>query len=256
MDTEGSARGGIQVLTRSADILRALQGNPGGLTQVEIGEHVGLPRSTVSRLLAALEDLGYVTSRGPRGLYRLGPEIIAMSTSARRGVLAGIRPYLESLSRELNETVDLSLLDGTRAVFLDQVVSAQRLRAVSAVGDSFPLHAFAGGKAILASMTPTELDALLPERLERLTPNTITSRRALRKELDVVRRTGIAYDREEHSLGICAVGAVIPSIYGDIVAVSVPTPTHRFVGEEERLTTALHQFVDEVTDWVGSLPAV
>ena len=103
MAADSDPRSGIQVLNRTADILRSLQGHPGGLSQSDIGERVGLPRSTVSRLLLALEDIGYVTSLGPRGPYRLGPDIIAMSMSARRSVLAELRPFLEGLSRGVNE---------------------------------------------------------------------------------------------------------------------------------------------------------
>ncbi len=248
MSIPADSRSGIQVLTRTADILRSLQGHPGGLTQIEIGERVDLPRSTVSRLLLALEELGYVTAVGPRGPYRLGPEIIAMSLSARRSVLAELRPFLETLSREVNETVDLSLLEADRAVFLDQVVADHRLRAVSAVGQAFPLHACANGKAMLAAMDRVDLDRLLAGPLERFTPHTITSVRALRTEIATISETGVAYDREEQSEGICAVGAVLTSVHGEIVAVSIPVPTPRFEGREDALASALLSCVASVRE--------
>jgi DNA-binding IclR family transcriptional regulator len=255
MEPTNRERSSIQVLSRTADILSSLQGQPGGLSQTEIGEKVNLPRSTVSRLLLALEELGYVSALGPRGPYRLGPEIIAMSMSARRSVLNELRPFLESLSRQVNETVDLSILENGRAVFLDQVVSDHRLRAVSAVGDAFPLHACANGKAMLASMDPASLDIALSSPLEKFTDHTITSVRNLRREITEINRNGVAIDREEHSLGICAVGAVLPSIYGDVLAVSIPVPTQRFTGEEERLGAALIECVKQATAWAGALPA-
>jgi DNA-binding IclR family transcriptional regulator len=255
MEPTTRERSSIQVLSRAADILKSLQGQPGGLSQTEIGERVDLPRSTVSRLLMALEELGYVSALGPRGPYRLGPEIIAMSMSARRNVLNELRPFLESLSRQVNETVDLSILENGRAVFLDQVVSDHRLRAVSAVGDSFPLHACANGKAMLASMDAASLDVALGGTLEKFTDNTITSVRTMRRELAEIARHGLAFDHEEHSPGICAVGAVLPSIYGDVLAVSIPVPTQRFTGEEERLGSALIECVKEATAWAGALPA-
>lgn len=208
----------------------------------------------MSRLLLALEDLGYVAALGPRGPYRLGPGIIALSSSARRGVLSELRPFLEALSHEVNETVDLSMVDGDRAVFLEQVVSDHRLRAVSAVGDSFPLHACANGKAMLAGMDAPDVDRVLSVGLERLTPNTLTSTRALRSELAAIRRSGVAIDREEHSLGICAVGALLPRVYGDVVALSIPTPTPRFEGNEARLTEALLDCVSRVRRWAQALP--
>lgn len=237
-----SVDGGIQVIARAAEMLRLLQAHPGGLSQAEIGDRLGMARSTVSRILGALEAEGLVASRGGRGGYRLGPEIARMAGTVRLGVVMDVHPFMEELSRELGETVDLSILDGDRATFVDQVVSPHRLRAISAVGESFPLHCCANGKALLAGL-PAEH---LPSRLVRLTPNTITSPAALRKELDRVRADGVAYDREEQTEGICAVGAALTGLAGHTVAVSVPVPAQRFYGRESELAAALLAWVERV----------
>ena len=132
---ETGGHSGIQVLTRAVDILRQLHGHPGGLSQSEIGERLGLARSTVSRLLMALDSEGLVMSLGPRGRYRLGPELIRLAASARRTAWLDLHPLLVEFSFEIGETVDLSVLEGDRAIFVDQVVADNRLRAVSAVGE-------------------------------------------------------------------------------------------------------------------------
>jgi DNA-binding IclR family transcriptional regulator len=157
----------------------------------------------------------------------------------RREVLGQAHPFLGELSRELGETVDLSILDGDRVTFLDQVVAPQRLRAVSAVGESFPLHCCAPGKAVLAVLPPPRLAAAMPARLTAMTSHTITSRAALRLELGQVRVDGVAYDREEHTDGVCAVGAVIDPADHDPLAVSIPMPVQRFHGREAELAAAL-----------------
>ncbi|CPR07473.1 transcriptional regulator [Mycobacterium bohemicum DSM 44277] len=244
------ARGGIQVIARAAEILRLLQAHPGGLSQAEIGERTGMARSTVSRILGALDDEGLVASRGARGPYRLGPEIARMAATVRLGVVIDVHPFMEELSRELEETVDLSVLDGDRVTFVDQVVSPHRLRAISAVGESFPLHCCANGKALLASLSPEQQAKALPSRLARLTPNTITTPAALRKELDRVRAEGIAYDREEQTEGICAVSAVLP-VGDQIVAVSVPVPAQRFYRREAELAEALLAWVEKTRTSLG-----
>ena len=87
------------------------------------------------------------------------------------------------------------------------------------MGESFPLHCTANGKAFLAGMPPQDLARALAGRLAALTPHTITDPVALGRELDRVRDDGIAYDREEHAEGICALGIVLPGL---AVAVSVP----------------------------------
>lgn len=249
---EGDARsGGIQVIARAADILRLLQAHPGGISQAEIGERLGMARSTVSRILNALEDEGLVASRGARGPYRLGPEMARMAESARLGVIMDVHPFMEELSRELGETVDLSILDGDRATFVDQVVSPHRLRAISAVGESFPLHCCANGKALLASLTPAQQAQVLPSRLVGLTANTITTPAALRHDLERVRAEGVAYDREEQSEGICAVGVALSGVTDQRVAVSVPVPAQRFYGREAELARTLLTWAEKVNAWYG-----
>lgn len=240
--------GGVQVIARAAEILRLLQAHPGGLSQAEIGERLGMARSTVSRILGALDDEGLVAARGARGPYRLGPEIARMAATVRLGVVMDVHPFMEELSRELEETVDLSILDRDRATFVDQVVSPHRLRAISAVGESFPLHCCANGKALLASLPPEQQAQALPSRLARLTENTITTPAALRKELDRVRADGVAYDREEQTEGVCAVGAVLP-VGEQVVAVSVPVPAQRFYRRESEIAQALLAWVRKLEAW-------
>lgn len=247
------SKSGIQVLARAADILRLLHGHPEGLSQTQIGAKVDLARSTVSRLLVALEAEGLVVSMGPRGRYRLGPELVRLASSARRNAWLDLHPLLVEFSYEIGETVDLSVLEGDRAVFVDQVVADNRLRAVSAVGDSFPLHASANGKAMLAAMPEPDLRRVLNSRLEEFTKNTLTTPTAIRAEIDRIRAgDGIAYDREEQSFGVCAVGAVIGTVDHDLLALSVPIPKQRFTGREDELRAAVLGFVNRVDEWIAS----
>jgi DNA-binding IclR family transcriptional regulator len=240
---------GIQVIARAAEMMRVLQSHPGGLSQAELGERLGMARSTVSRILNALEDEGLVASRGARGPYRLGPEIARMASGVRLSVVTDMHPFLSELSREMDETVDLSILDGDRASFIDQVVPSRRLRAVSAVGESFPLYCCANGKALLASLPAEQQARALPIRLVPLTEHTITSAVALRNELAQVARDGVAFDREEQTDGICAVGVALPGVAEQLVAVSLPVPAQRFLGREEELAQALLAWVQKVNAW-------
>ena len=131
------------------------------------------------------------------------------------------------------------MLDGAGVRFIDQLAAPHRLRAVSAVGSTFPLHCTANGKALLAALGDEQLRDLLPARLERFTPATITARDDLRAELAEIRSSGVAYDREEHTEGICAVAAVVRDAGGPVAAISVPVPTQRFAGQEARYAAAV-----------------
>jgi DNA-binding IclR family transcriptional regulator len=249
-----SRRSGIQVVARVADVLRALAAAPDGLSLSELALSVEMPKSTVHRLISALESEEFVAPASS-GRLRLGRGIARLGAATRDSLRDQIRPFLLRLHEQLEETVDLSVPDGACARFVDQISAPHRLRAVSAVGAAFPLHCTANGKALLAAMPKDELIAAVPARLPALTPETITSRKELWEVLDRVRADGVAYDREEHTLGICAVGAVVRDPYRVVAAISVPVPAQRFAGNEAELARALLDVCGECSRQLGDLSA-
>lgn len=243
----------VQVISRAADILNAIGDHPGGLSLAQIAGHSKLSRSTVHRIVVALCRTEFV--RATDSGYKLGPALLRLADASRSNFEESIRPYIVDLSHSLRETVDLSILTGSTVTFVDQVIAPRRLRAVSGTGLSFPLHCTAPGKAILASLGEEATARILPERLERFTPETLTDREALELELKDVRRTGVAFDREEHTPGICAVGVSLQAPDGSWYAISVPLPAQRFYGQEARLVEALTdaaQRIDNEQDRSGS----
>lgn len=231
-------RSRIKVIARAAAVLRALAAFPKGATLSEIATEVGLPRSTAHRILAALgaEDLVTISQHGR---LKLGPGLIRLAAAEHLDVRTEVRPHLEALSTQLGETVDLAVLKGDSVLFLDQVSAPQRLLAVSSTGSVFPAHCTANGKALLAELPLSTVQQLLPSRLPARTPNTIRSRAKLEQELRDVRRNGFAVDREEHTVGICAVGISIRDAFGTEMAITVPLPTQRFKGRENEIPEAL-----------------
>ena len=241
----GAARQpGVQAIARAAAILRALESAPRGLGISELAAVTELPKSTVHRLVAALAE-EQLAGQDAEGRVRLGGAIARLGAASREALGERLRPVLVDLRRQLDETVDLAVLDGAAVRFVDQVPAPRRLRAMSSVGELFPLHCTANGKALLATMPAEQVEALLPARLERFTPRTIGSRAQLLDELPQVRETGVALDREEHTEGICAVGAAVGEGSGALAAISVPVPAPRFYGREEELATAVRAAAGE-----------
>jgi DNA-binding IclR family transcriptional regulator len=238
--------GGVQVIRRAASILRALKDEQDGLSLSQIATRVGLARSTVHRLITALETERFVVAASPSGRFRLGPGLASLALSARRDLALDIHPFLVRLSKETNETVDLAVLEHDHVLFIDQVVRLRRLRAVSSVGAIFPAHCTANGKALLAQLPLEQLLRLLPERLERLTPSTISERSQLIEELEQIRKDGVGYDREEHTIGICAVGTTVVDGEDRLAAVTIVLPARRFYGNEQHLAGALLRTCDKI----------
>ncbi len=229
----------MQVISRAAALLRELAQAPRGRSLAELASEVDLPRSTVHRLVKALELEGFVAPVSATAGFRLGAGLLRLANTSRDWLVAHLHQELMALSERLRETVDLAVLSGDRVLFIDQVVRPQRLQTVSAVGVSFPLHSTANGKALLATLDDGEIRKLLPPRLPRLTCHTVTSIDALLAELEDVRATRLAWDREENDIGICAVGTAIETPVGILVAVTVPVPNSRFADREAPLAKAL-----------------
>lgn len=242
----------MQVVHRVARILQALKGQRDGLTLSQIATRVELPRSTVHRLVTALEAEGLVASASVNGGYRLGPVLAGLALVSEQDLALVAHPYLVELSREVDETVDLAVLHHDHVLFVDHIDAPRRLRAVSAVGALFPAYCTANGKALLSTLPDDEVVSLLPRRLEPLTRSTITDHAALLEELAEVRRTGVAYDREEHTVGISAVGATIADAAGRIAAISIPVPAQRFAGNEGTLSERLVAACAAITAALGS----
>jgi len=229
----------VQVIARASTILRALEEENAGLSLGQIAQRVNLARSTVQRIVAALECEKLVIAATPNGRVRLGPAILRLAASVRSDFLALARPFLERLSDELHETVDLAMVRKDHLIFIDQVTGAQRLRAVSAVGETFPLHCTANGKAYLAQLSDAAVEKLIGRSYAARTPKTLTRLDALIADLNTVRDAGAAFDREEHTLGICAVGVALQDPLGNPVAISVPVPSQRFVDRQALIAERL-----------------
>jgi len=229
----------VQVIARAAAILRALEKEAAGLSLGQIAQRVNLARSTVQRIVAALEAEKFVIAASPNGRVRLGPALLRLASSVHMDFVALARPFLLKLSNELHETVDLAIIKKDKLIFVDQVVGSQRLRAVSAVGETFPLYCTANGKAYLAQLDDQAIEQLIGRSYEARTPKTLTTLEALLADLRDVRKTGVGLDREEHSLGICAAGVVLRDLLGNHVAISVPVPTLRFQAHQDMIVRRL-----------------
>ena len=177
--------------------------------------------------MGALTLEGFVSPERANGGFRLGPGIQSLANSSRFGLADRLRQAMRTISNETGETVDLAILRGGRMLFVDQVVGTHRLRAVSSIGETFPLTDTANGKAALACLERQEAANLISAELGN--PESSSSRMTeIREDIDKVRSRGLAFDENEHTEGICAVGFALPDRNGDILALSVPVPHNRY----------------------------
>ncbi len=239
-----NSRSGIQVIARAAAILRVLKKAQTGLSLGQIAEQVGLPRSTVQRITSALVEENLVISAPQgRGLI-LGPEFSSLAGSAQYNIVEHCRLLLTELTQKTGETTDLAVMRGIGMVFLDQVPGTHRLTTVSQVGEVFPLTTTANGKACLAAFPNDEALKLAQNEWDRNGVTVEVSR--FLSELADVRETGLAYDLDEHSGGVSAIGFAFRDWVGDLHAISVPVPSSRFEKQRDLIERALRETADHI----------
>ena len=213
----------VQSLDRALSILDVLRLSDGDLALGDVAARTGLPKSTTHRLLSTLERRLLVSRDPVAGTYRL-----ATKTFAPVGAGPGARGILEELASRCGETANLGALIGGEVLYVDRAESPHALRWQLGVGSRVPAYCSGMGKTILAFLPPGEAARRLPRRLEPLTPDTITDRAALLKNLALTRRRGFAMDNEEFMQGVRCVAVPVRGPAGDVGhAISLAGPAFR-----------------------------
>lgn len=224
----------VQSIERAFAVLRSLTGGPAGVT--ELADRVELPKSTVSRLLSTLEELGAVEQIEAGGNYRIGAAMLDLASAAQpgRSLVAAAHPQLAELARATGEATGLSVADGNEMLYLDQVNPDTELQVRDWTGTRIPMHAVPSGQVMLAEAPASRVDAYTQAPMASFTSHTIVEPGALRARLDQVRRTGYAWAIDEFSTGLSSVAAPIRDASGTAIAsVHVYGPTYRFPGDRD-----------------------
>lgn len=245
----GEGRSGIQVIARAAAILRALMESQSGMSLGQIAGAVKLPRSTVQRIVAALQTERMVIADASGGALRLGPELNALAEATQYNIVESCRLLLMELTQDTGETTDLSVLRGSAMIFLDQVPGTHRLRAVSSVGESFPLTTTACGRACLAKLPSDQASGLVTAEWSRWGADGDVAQ--FMASLEMIREIGLAYDLDEHTEGISAVGFAFADWSGDLHSISVPIPTTRFSDKRDKVEKAIRNTEKHVRKMVN-----
>lgn len=217
---------GVQSIERAFALLRALAARPSGIT--DLAARVDLPKSTVARLLQALETEGAV-ERDDDSNYRLGrahDELFGNRT--QQTLIASARPFLLGLGAEIQEASGLEVYDQGWVHFIDQVTADTDVQVRDWTGESGRAHALPTGILFLAHLGESEVEAYLSEPLAALTQNTLTDPDELRDRLVQARSAGYVWGFEEFSIGINSVAAPVLGPDGIVACLQVHGPTFRF----------------------------
>lgn len=211
-------------------LLRQLGRHPHGITVTELAQAVGMSRPTAFRLLLSLEQAGFVDRIDNR--YMLGWEVARLGRLAdpHTGLAARVQPILDVLAAKLNETIDFAVVKGELEYDLIAEASGSHMLNVSQqyIGQQYPLHASATGKLLLAELTDEKIKAILPEKLQTFTRQSIQTRAELILDLHEVRQQGYSTLDNELEDGLFAVGCPVRDVTGELIGVLTANgPTQR-----------------------------
>ena len=187
---------------------------------------LSVPRSTVYRILNTLHAHNMVQRRLD-GTYVLGPRLLSLASKVRSeatfDLVALAQPIMKRLADATGEANKISVLDNQAVVVVASFAGQGQYTLNPAVGQSFPLHAGAASKVLLAHMEPAALEKFLTSPLTKYTPRTIVDPARLSSELTRIRKQGWASDRGEHGGSVGAVAAPVTTPSGQVIAaLSIP----------------------------------
>lgn len=220
---------GVQSIERAFTLMRALAIGPAGVT--ELAERADLPKSTVARILGALEREHAVEQDEAGGEYRLGQSLADLAGAAAPGhnLIAAARPHLWDLTEATGETSGLSVLDRGEVLYLDHYESDEEVQVRNWTGERVSPHLVPSGLVMLAAKPESYVDKLLAKPLEATTEDSVVDPDTVRKRLADCGDRGYAWVFAEFDVSINSVASAIVGDSGQTVAaLHVHGPAYRF----------------------------
>ena len=247
-ESDDRQQGGIQVIARMSSIMRALSSHcqNGGMSLAAIANEVGLPRSTVQRIITALVAENIVEPAGAKG-FRIGPALGQMIYQTHSDIVPVLKPYAEQLSIRLQETVCLARMQMQKLHMVDAIVGEQVLRVVPQLGITPPLQLTSAGKVLLARMD----DASVLEWAQQTSAQQPIATQELLREIAQVREQGYAMDIDNVIPGVSGI-AVSIGTYRGAYAVAILTPSVRMLRHWESFRNELFTLRTSIEKMLGT----
>jgi DNA-binding IclR family transcriptional regulator len=230
-DVEDRARGGVQSIGRAFAILEEVARNRDGIALADLSKRVCLHNSTTFHLVKTMVSLGYIRQIKESKRYRIGRPLFALAASAldEMEMVSMATPVLDDLSRETGESSHFAARMSDAVVVMARTPGPGAFQLTDRVGVVRPAYCTALGKVILAALRPDQLDRYLDRiELKALTSKTITSPQRLRRELQDVRRVGIAFDDGEFNNEVRCAAMPVYDFSGQVVgAIGISGPVWR-----------------------------
>ncbi|MCM3713825.1 IclR family transcriptional regulator [Halalkalibacter oceani] len=204
----------LAAVERTFVIIKTLVGKVNGLSVSKLVEETGISKSIVSRILKTLKDNHYVEQDPDTRFYRLSYDFIGLSLKHFNalGIDGLFLPALRTISAEVKELVQLSVVSQEKVYFVQKIEGDNQLKVADMLGKEAPLHCSAAGKMWLSTLPQEEIIRLVSQHgMSRYTENTITDLNELLKELEKIKQLDYALSLEEFNHGITGVAVPVYS---------------------------------------------
>jgi len=245
-------------LERGLNILRLFKRTRPSISPPEIARELGIPRSTVHRLVQTLEEMGYLRRAERGGAFALGPAVLTLGFEylGSLDIVQLSSPVLERLRDATNCSTHLAIRNGIDVVYLARHASRAAITSNVSVGSALPAHATVIGRVILADLSDAELAALYAgKRFDAFTDQTPTTLAALKQVLAEDRQRGYAVSTSFYERGVTAVAAPVRDHSGRVVA-AINAVTVDVAPEEQYLRGSLKDRVlaaaAEISEMLGA----
>ena len=206
-------------LARGLAVLRAFSESRRALTIAQISQKTGIPRAAVRRCLHTLKQLGYAEAE--MNNFSLRPKVLTLGYSylSSTPLAVSSQPYLNNISRALNESCSLAVLDESEVLYIARSATSRVMSVALTAGSRLPAYCTSLGRVMLAHLEPDELDAYFARtKLRPMTDRTVVSQKRLREILAGVRQQGYAINDEELELGLRSIAVPVRGASGKVLA--------------------------------------
>jgi IclR family transcriptional regulator, KDG regulon repressor len=245
----------VRAVERALDILLCFTREDPTRSLTQIAESIHMSKTTVHRLLATLESKRFITRDKITSLYRLGFRFIEMAALVLQDVELHrwAQPYLQRLSKEFGETVDLSILDGSHVIYLEVIESPQRVKLAAAVGQRLPAYYTASGKALLAYLPEETVKKVIVDNLAELSDSGSASIPDMISDLRATAERGYAISEQEYEEAINAVAApIFDKDNHPVASIAIVGPSFRLTKDRlPALGESLRQMTQMISNEVG-----
>ena len=210
-------------------LLESLADHGHPLALKDLHDRTGVPKSTAYRILQTLSNLGYVEQELDSGHYYITRRLANLAGATQyQDVIERATPVMQDLYAAFEETVNLGVLEGHHVSYLKVLETSKSLRSIVTPEVLDPVHSTALGRAIVAYLPEEDQKQLLASaKMEAFTDHTIVSKRDLKRQLEIAKRTGVAIEREENDVGVACFAIPIVERGRPVASISVSVPTVR-----------------------------